>query len=213
MWLFYEVKNKVVQGFLSRWKMVKTFIRIPKSGSTSIMASLAQTDAKYKRDHLTVAQMSSDGEQHEFYAIARDPLSQYTSMYYYAKGFVEQNLDFSDTPQPMLYAFIEHMKVIRQTTSLEEYLLNAPNNAFLGKYLSGMSPYDLLCVGLFDRFDESLKVIENVTGITMYPVHLKKNDYTPDTVSGDVLARFMSNNELEYDLYRQCVDYFNKLRF
>jgi len=193
--------------------MVKTFIRIPKSGSTSIIASLAMTDAKYQRDHLTVAQMLSDGEHHSFYAIARDPLSQYTSMYYYAKGFVERNLDFSDTPQPMLYAFLEHMKVIRQTTSLEEYLLNAPNNAFLGKYLSGMSPYDLLCVGLFDRFDESLELINKITGITMYPAHLKKNDYTPDPVSGDVLARFMSNNELEYDLYRQCVDYFNKLRF
>lgn len=193
--------------------MVKTFIRIPKSGSTSILASVINTDAKYKREHLTVAQMLEDGEQHEFYAIARDPLSQYTSMYYYAKDFVERNLDFSDTPQPMLYAFLEHMKVIRQTNCLEEYLLNAPTNAFLGKYLSGMSPYDLLCVGLFDRFDESLKVIENVTGITMYPVHLKKNDYTPDPVSSDVLAKFMSNNELEYELYMQCVDYFNKLRF
>lgn len=193
--------------------MVKTFIRIPKSGSTSILASVINTDAKYKKDHLTVAQMLSDGEHHSFYAIARDPLSQYTSMYYYAKDFVERNLDFSDTPQPMLYAFLEHMKVIRQTTSLEEYLLNAPTNAFLGKYLSGMSPYDLLCVGLFDRFDESLKVIENVTGIPMSPVHLKKNDYTPDPVSSDVLAKFMSNNELEYELYRQCVDYFNKLRF
>jgi hypothetical protein len=193
--------------------MVKSFIRIPKSGSTSIIASLANTDAKYKKHHLTVEQMLADGEQHEFYTIARDPLSQYTSMYYYAKGFVKQNLDFSNTPQPMIYAFLDHMKVIRQTTSLEEYLLNAPTNAFLGKYLSGMSPYDLLCVGLLDRFDESLKIIKNVTGITINPVHVKKNNYTPGPVSSDVLAKFILNNELEYELYRQCVDYFNKLKF
>ena len=197
---------------MSDQQVVKTFIRIPKSGSTSIIASISQANVRYSRDHLTASEILADGDKHEFYAIARDPLKQYISMYYYAKGFVEQNLDFSDTPQPMLYAFLEHMSVVRQTTCLEEYLLNAPRNDFLGKYLSGISPYDLLCVGRLDRFDESIKMIEKVTGITMYPAFLKKNNYVPEKISDSAIAKFMSNNEFEYDLYGQCLDHYDNLK-
>jgi hypothetical protein len=55
-------------------------------------------------------------------------------------------------------------------------------------------------------------MIEKVTGITMYPVFLKKNNYVPEKISDSVMAKFISNNEFEYDLYSQCLDHYDNLK-
>ena len=193
--------------------MVNTFIRIPKSGSTSLMAAIAQVTPNFDNRHLTVKQILEDGQEHSFYCIIRDPLQQYVSTYYYAKGFVEQNLDFSDTPQPMLEAFLEHMQVIRQTTSLEEYLLNAPNNDFLGKYLSRLDPSELLCIGHVDQMYETRALFNKVIGLPIVPLWLKKGPMRqngPYTVEKSVKDRFISNNELEYHLYNKSLYLFDQ---
>jgi len=219
--MFYEAQNKTRTCKMSYWEMVMfSFIRIPKSGSTSIMASIAkinfaQHTPNFEMRHLTVEEIKKDGQEHNFYTVIRNPLQQYISMYYQAKGFVEQNLDFSDTPQPMLEAFIDHMKVVRETDSLEEYLLNAPQNAFLGKYLSGMSPTDLACVGHIDFMDETRYLFNKVVGLPVVPVWLKRNPLREKDiyeVASSVGFKFSMRNELEYDLYTQAWHHFNNLK-
>lgn len=186
--------------------MVKTFVRIPKSGSTSYTASLSQTNINYDKRHLTIKQLLENGSNQKFYCFVRDPLEQYISMYYYAK-----NLDPSPD-QPMIDAFLEHIEVIKHCRSLTDYLLNAPHNAFLGKYLSGVNPNELICIGRTDKFEESLNLISKIVGIPVFNVWLKKNSYTVEDLSFGIVDKFMSNNELEYELYLKSLEHYNKLK-
>lgn len=193
--------------------MVKTFIRIPKSGSTSIIAAINQIDPNHDNRHLTVSEIRQDGQEHLFYTMIRDPLQQYVSTYYYAKMFVEQNLDFANTPQPMLQPFLEHMSIIRQTTCLEEYLLIGPSNAFLGKYLFGLDPKELICVGYLEDMDTSRRLLNEIVGLPILPVWLKKGPVDgPYTVADSVVNEFKEKNFLEYELFESALEHFHFLK-
>jgi len=189
-----------------------TFIRIPKSGSTSVMASISKISDNYEKRHLTVKEILLDGQEHKFFTMIRNPIQQSVSMYYQSKTYVDQNLDYSDTPQPMLPPFIEHMNVIRQTDGLEEYLLSAPTNAFLGKYLSGMDPLDLAVVGHVDFMEKTRALFNASMGFSVNPFWLKKNPLREKDfygVSHATTLKFKSRNELEYSLYYKSLDVFN----
>ena len=186
-----------------------TFIRIPKSGSTSLMVSIGASDPNFNHRHRTVKEILQDGKDHKFYTMVRDPLEQYCSMYYYAKDMI--GLDIKENP--MMEAFIDHVEAVKKYPDLEEYLLHAPPNAFLEKYLSGLNPEELVCVGRLDRFEESLELITKIIGIPTLNVWLKRNyKNIPYTVSESTKSIFIKNNEHEYMLYNKSLLYFNKLR-
>lgn len=208
--MFYETQDEIGESALSDQQVVKTFIRIPKSGSTSFAASLSRAIPNYDPRHLTVKDILADGQERKFYCFVRDPLQQYISMYYYAKNLPTSPI--SDDKYKIMDAFMEHINVVQQTKSLSDYLMHAPQNAFLGKYLSGLDPSELACVGRLDRFDESLVLISKIVGIPVVNTWLKKGSYTAEDLSFGIVDKFMSNNELEYGLYRKSLEHYDKLK-
>lgn len=188
-----------------------TFIRIPKSGSTSMMASISQVYPYSDNRHLTVSEILEDGKDHKFYTVIRDPLQQYCSMYYFLKNREDEVYNPDNF---MLIPFVEHMDIIKQTNSLNEYLVNCPENAFLGKYLSGISPLNLESIGHLDHMDDTRKIFNIMLKLPIAPVWLKKNPCVNGRyfVEKNIIIKFLKRNELEYDLYRQGYEYFNNLR-
>lgn len=214
--MFYEFKSKIGASTLSDKQVVNTFVRIPKSGSTSFVEALYKIDPEYDGRHLTIDELvqTYPDKDHRFYYFIRDPLEQYTSMYYFLKGTVEKQgalPPFSSKAGELRNSVYEHHKAIRDSSCLGEYLINAPRNTFLGKYLSNMEPKDLLCVGRLDRFEESLSLISKIVGVNAENVWLNKNLYTADVLPKDVIDIFMSNNALEYELYAKSLEHYDRL--
>lgn len=184
--------------------MNSVFLRIPKSGSTSILASILRVQPNFDSRHKTVDEI---GKNHKFFTMIRPPLQQYCSTYYFLKN-IDQNV--YDEKNFMLTPFIEHMNVINQVNTIEEYLLNCPKNAFLTKYLCGLSPYDLESVGHVDYMHETRQIFHVMYNFPILDIWARKNPDKMDNyvVSFSIEEQFKLRNEVEYDLYCQALDHF-----
>lgn len=195
-----------------------TFLRIPKSGTTTIVESINKKYGDFPIKHATVDQLLEMQQGLQFFTMIRDPLQQYCSMYYHYKAMIDDpeypaNL-YNARGNPKYDP--DQLESVLKSNTLEEYLLNSPQNAFLGKFLCGLSPYSLICVGHVDHMDDTYKLFNKILDLPITPGWLRRNpnrkDNNPYTVDNSILEQFKKRNEVEYDLYAQSYEHFNKLR-
>lgn len=195
-------------------------IRVPKSGSSTIMHSIGGLDDSRPcviREHETVDYFNLHGHSHDFITTVRDPLQQYVSCYYYVRN-VHNRFVFENPLEPFANpgSLFQH-RLVALDTSLNDYLMAAPSNDFAAKFFCGAYPSDFAVIGETNQMDATLAVITAVTGISTTPTWMNKNPARPATlqpyyVDPAVAAAFKIRNAGEYDLYYKGLEHFNALK-
>jgi hypothetical protein len=197
-------------------------IRVPKCGSTTLAHSLRPL---FKSDdypclaptHNTVGLFLSHDHPHDFVSMVRDPLQLYCSAYYYVRNVAAQGGFYDNLVQGLRKVVLEEHTKIALDTTLEEYLVSAPENDFMTVFFEGIEPKDFLFLGEVNQMQTSLDLFTRITGIPTNYEWANKNPNRPETLQPywadpSVVSVFKKRNEQEYEVYAKSIEHFNHLK-
>jgi hypothetical protein len=208
------------------------FVRVPKTASTSIMASLAGKKLRepyfeYCAAHKTVQEFSQHDHDHEYITMIRNPYQQYISFYHHMKRVMaEPDWHTHDlTPERNPLAFQPHYQanedLLLGGATVDEWLEQCTPNQFFHFYYSLLSPLDMGFVGVQEEMEKSYAVLRakyDIRSVTeqMNPVNVNPDKLITDTYEVTYPeSDFMIRNSLDYEVYELgkqrfaelCVDY------
>ena len=200
--------------------MSLVFIRVPKTGTTSIISSIGQQDIQdnpcLSPQHIPASEFINHDHSHKYFSMARDPLQTACSFYYFIKNINNANRIKLDPNNNFNNMRVQADQVL-SSESLDEYLLNSDPNGFLGIFWDGLPPEDFMFIGDVNNMSDSVKVLSILTGINFKEYWARKNPARPDTlqpywVEDSVRRAFEAKNTTEYDLYDRAMTKFAEVR-
>lgn len=203
--------------------MNKAFIRVPKTGTTSLINGIREavdspSHPCLTRAHDLATTLLAHDHGHDFITMMRDPLQTSASCYYFVKNRLNiEEFDPSVKAGGRSGVLTVHADLIETGVTLEEYLLQSPANDFFGKFFGPLQPADCAFVGSVDDMVTSFKLLTAITGIPSTWRWSNKNPKRPATlqpyyVSPEVTAAFKERNALEYELYTKGLEQFAALK-
>ena len=198
------------------------FVRVPKTGSTSLMQSLFPVISETSGEvclsgvHVPASFYAMHPHPHRLITLVRDPLQMYCSFYWFMKIRLAKK-DFK-TPLAINPAHLENMALLNSGADLGTFLRECPPNQLFPFYYDTIPVSEYFYVGTVDDMKTSMTLLNRMTGIdtSKSMVASNVNGAKPSSgeypVSAETRSIFESRNAQEYSMHELALTRYSELK-